>query len=199
MPRASSKEPTQGTILRSYSHALSNKLDLRKKPDKGGFGVYAIAPIRKGEIVVVWGGRVVNSRDLEEVSLVQKRHSIQVDEGHFLVPHDQSEVGDFINHSCEPNCGIKGQVSLVAMRAIFPGEEICYDYAMTDASDYDEFTCACGSMECRGRVTGTDWMNEFVQKKYDQYFSAYIKQKIKAYRKSNVNRKRGGIAMVSNA
>src|SRR5690606_15741605 len=98
----------------------------------------------------------------------------------------------------DPNCGIKGQVSLVAMRNIHPGEEICYDYAMTDASAYDEFECACASEACRGRITGSDWMNEFLQKKYEQHFSAYIRQKIKSYRKSAYYRKRNSIAMVSN-
>lgn len=189
---------TEDEILHSFSHSISSKLELRKKPDKGGFGVYAAAPVRKGEVLVVWGGKVVSALELEKASRIQKRHSIQVDEGYFLIPHDRSEIGDFVNHSCDPNCGIKGQVSLVAMRNILPGEEICYDYAMTDASDYDEFECACGSDTCRGKVAGTDWMNEFIQKKYEQYFSAYIRQKIRSHRKSSYYRKRNNMVMVSN-
>lgn len=190
---------TEADILHSYSHSISGKLELRPRAAKGGFGVFAIAPIRKGEVLVIWGGKVVSALELETASVIQKRHSIQVDDGYFLIPHTLSEVGDFVNHSCDPNCGIKGQVSLVAMRNIRPGEEICYDYAMTDASDYDQFNCACGSECCRGRVTGADWMNELLQKKYEQYFSTYIRQKIRSHRKSAYYRKRNTIAMVSNS
>ena len=50
-----------------------------------------------------------------------------------------------MNHSCDPNCGIVGAVLLVAMRDIEPGDEICFDYAMTDTDDYDEFECTCGT------------------------------------------------------
>ena len=31
------------------------------------------------------------------------------------------------------------------MRDILAGEELCFDYAMTDTNDYDEFVCACGT------------------------------------------------------
>ena len=41
----------------------------------------------------------------------------------------------FINHSCEPNVGFAGDIVLVAMRDISPGEELTTDYALFD--DYD--------------------------------------------------------------
>jgi SET domain-containing protein len=62
--------------------------------------------------------------------------------------------GEFVNHSCLPNAGIRGQVVLVAMRAIASDEEITYDYAMSDGSSFDVFACNCGAASCRRRVTG---------------------------------------------
>ena len=44
------------------------------------------------------------------------------------------DIARFMNHSCEPNAGLSGQVVLVAMRDIRDGEEILYDYAMSDGS-----------------------------------------------------------------
>jgi len=184
-------------ILHTFSHSLSNKLELREKNDKGGFGVYVLSPIKKGEVLVVWGGKVVTVQELSRASATQQRHSIQVDEDHYLIPHNQSEVGDFINHSCNPNSGIKGQVTLVAIRDITPGEEVCYDYAMTDASDYDEFECACGALECRKKVSGLDWQLLSIQKKYDRYFSTYIQQKIKLFKKSLYSRRRSKMTVVA--
>ena len=69
-------------------------------------------------------------------------------------------------------------MALVAIRPIAKGEEICYDYAMSDGSRYDEFCCSCGSSECRGRVTGNDWSLPELQVKYAGYFSPYLQRRI---------------------
>jgi hypothetical protein len=66
------------------------------------------------------------------------------------------------------------------MRDIEVGEELTFDYAMTDASDYDEFTCLCGVPMCRGIVTGADWRDPVLQAKYHGYFSQYLMQRIAA-------------------
>ena len=46
---------------------------------------------------------------------------------------DLCEV-DFINHSCDPNCGFTNANTLVAIRSIGPGESITFDYAMRDTN-----------------------------------------------------------------
>ena len=66
------------------------------------------------------------------------------------------------------------------MRDIEPGEELSFDYAMCDASDYDEFACLCEFPTCRGVVTGMDWRNPELQSKYSGYFSPYLIRKIAA-------------------
>ena len=83
-----------------------------------------------------------------------------------------------VNHSCSPNCGMSGQTLVVAMRDIAPGEELTYDYAMSDGSPYDEFECHCGRPECRGKVTGSDWMRPELQVRYRGYFSPYLARRI---------------------
>ena len=74
--------------------------------------------------------------------------------------------------------GLIGQISVVALRDIYPGEEVCFDYAMSDSVPYDEFTCACGELNCRGRVTGNDWMLPDLQARYAGYFSPYLQRRI---------------------
>jgi hypothetical protein len=49
---------------------------------------------------------------------------------------------------------------------------------MTDSSDYDEFTCRCGTALCRGQVTGQDWRRPELQERYRGYFSPYLQQRI---------------------
>ena len=83
-----------------------------------------------------------------------------------------------INHSCAPNCGLSGSALLVAMRDIVTDEEITFDYAMSDASDYDEFACMCGQPACRLAVTGADWRDPEIQAAYDGWFSPYLNKLI---------------------
>jgi hypothetical protein len=64
---------------------------------------------------------------------------------------------NFINHSCEPNLGYDGADTIIALRAISPGEEIRMDYGTYSFSFDHEFTCACGSWSCRGAVRRDDW------------------------------------------
>jgi hypothetical protein len=148
------------------------------RPEKGGYGVFATRAVQPGELLVVWGGDIVSGEELLDLTPIMQRHSIQVEENLYMVPHELPEVGDFINHSCSPNSGLSGQMSLVALRPIAKGEEICYDYAMSDGSAYDEFNCSCGSPECRGCVTGSDWALPELQIRYSGFFSPYLQRRI---------------------
>jgi hypothetical protein len=96
----------------------------------------------------------------------------------------EPETADFLNHCCEPNAGMSGQLALVALRDIAPGEEVCLDYAMTDGSPYDEFPCACGAAQCRGWVTGSDWMRPELWKRYGNHFSPYLLRRIDRLKKA---------------
>lgn len=147
-------------------------------PIKGGKAVIATALIRKLELVALWGGIIIEEADLVKLTPEERGHTLQVDEGLFMAPINMDEPADYINHSCEPNCGINGQIGLVAMRDILPGEEITFDYAMSDSSAFDEFDCSCGSKNCRQKVTGRDWLLPELQAKYRGYFSTYLQAKI---------------------
>jgi len=161
------------------SSYLSPKLEARSLPAKGGFGVYAVTPIMAGELLVVWGGDVVTGEELARIPGNTQHLCIQVEEDLYLIIHeDRVGPADYINHSCAPNAGMSGQIALVAMRAIRSGEEVCFDYAMSDGSHYDEFECHCGAANCRGRVTGEDWKRPELIKRYQGYFSPYLQRRI---------------------
>lgn len=163
---------------------LSPKLESRTNLEKGGNGVYALESMKKGELVAMFGGAVLTGAQLSEVSETLVSLSIQVDEDLYLVTRIPG-TGDHVNHCCEPNAGLQGQIALVAMRDIAIGEELTFDYAMSDSSDYDEFTCACGAESCRGKVTGNDWKLPELWQKYDGYFSPYLAHKIEELKSAN--------------
>lgn len=62
----------------------------------------------------------------------------------YLVSGETPDSGDLLNHSCEPNWWPERAVAADRDADIVPGEELSFDYAMSDASDYDEFHCLRG-------------------------------------------------------
>jgi hypothetical protein len=159
-------------------HYLSPKLEVRAVPDKGGFGVYAIETVAAGEVVSAWGGYIVDREQLEKLPHEIQQHTVQIEEGLYSATIGGAETADFINHSCDPNLGLRGQITLVALRDIEAGEEVCFDYAMTDCTPYDEFECCCGTAACRGTVRGDDWKLPELWARYAGYFSPYLQRRI---------------------
>ena len=157
---------------------LTPKAQMRVTPGKGS-GSFAISKISKGEIVASFGGNVINQSELTNYPTDRVSRSLQLNSDTYLLSGDVPEAGDMINHSCEPNCGIAGTSSVQTLRDIEIGEELTFDYAMSDSSQYDEFTCACGKDKCRVKIDGMDWQKKDLQAKYSKYFSAYIESLIK--------------------
>ena len=162
---------------------ISPKLEGRLITSKGGRGLFARERVRAGETLVVWGGEVATAEMLQWMSEEKHRLAVQIEENLYLVTGNEGPA-DWINHSCDPNTGLIGQIVLVALRDIRAGEEICFDYATTDGSSYDEFECGCGSRRCRGHVTGDDWRLAELQTRYAGHFSPYIQRRIDEARRS---------------
>lgn len=146
------------------------------------YGVYARTGIARGELIAVWGGEVVPQATFNTLPDRLRRLSIQVEEGLFLVSLNEGPA-DYVNHSCDPNSGLSGQIALVAMCEIAPGEEISFDYAMSDVTDYDEFQCECGAPDCRGVVRGSDWRRPELWERYAGFFSPYVQRRIDRLRR----------------
>jgi hypothetical protein len=159
---------------------LSPKAERRGSPEKG-FGIFALNRILPDEIIARWAGRVLLEGELDTAPEDCHRNCVQIGVDEYLVPTDLTE-GDYVNHCCDSNAGLKGDRELVALRIIEPGEEITYDYAMTDTSTYDQFICLCGSPLCRGEITGTDWRLPEIRERYRGYFSSYVLRLIESER-----------------
>jgi len=82
-----------------------------------GKGMFAREPIKKGDVVVIWGGTLMTEEDIKAGKA--RRHSIAaIDEGLYLagLPNEGDSPDDFMNHSCDPNVWMKDEVTLVARR-----------------------------------------------------------------------------------
>jgi hypothetical protein len=160
---------------------VAEGLVVRTLSAKGGRGVFTTRPFAHGDLLVVWGGELVSGAQLQELSPEQRRYVLQVDDDlHQVTPIQNVTAGDFINHSCAPNAGLSDAISLVALRDIQPGEEICFDYATSDSNSHSEFICRCGHATCRGFVRHDDWRLPELRRKYGGAFSPYLRRRIAA-------------------
>jgi len=87
-----------------------------------------------------------------------------------------------VNHSCDGNCWYDENDDLIAMRDISKGEELTYDYALTESESLwmlgDHGRCMCGTSKCRGLIRGNDYLLPELQVRYKGHFHAYINKRI---------------------
>jgi uncharacterized protein len=141
-----------------------------------GRGLVATAPVTAGELVAIKGGHIVTTAALRSLPGRLQNSEIQIADGFHLTALTEDEyepVMLFLNHSCEPNVGFAGNIILVAMRDVSPGEELTTDYALFDDHG-STMECHCGTPSCRGTISGQDWQRPDLQRKYGHYFSAYL-------------------------
>ena len=161
---------------------FSPKTEKRASPIEGR-GLFARDAISAGEIVAVKGGAIMDSASFALVRDQVSPAEIQIEEGLYIAPRGADEVEANIlclNHSCNPNVGVRGQITFVAMRDIPKDAELTIDYAMIDGDPAERMECSCGAPECRKTITGSDWRRREIQRRYAGYFSRYINDRFVA-------------------
>lgn len=164
---------------------MENGYELRKTAGKGE-GIFATKCFAAGGIVML--GRI-------EKKLYKKHsHASQIGENEYVL---HAGLITKVNHSCNPNCGIRPSESeadahdFVAMRDINVNEEITFDYAMRNYGiDYFPKHCICGSIECRGMISGWKDLSNKKKKEYEGFVAPYLPAlDIKcSYENSQINR-----------
>jgi uncharacterized protein len=152
---------------------------IAKNINKKGQGIFTTTQLKKGELLIMFGGRVLTTAQTELIP-PDLDMSFQIEDDLFFVPVDLKSLGvaERLNHSCGPNAGFSGQMSVAAIRDILPGEEVCIDYATCEARPSFEFECKCGSALCRDLITGNDWLRPEVQERLGEYFQPFLKRRI---------------------
>jgi hypothetical protein len=147
-----------------------------------GRGLFAEVPIAKSEVVCVKGGHLLTKAEFANYKRVANEAELQIAADLVLSPVTPAEFEGlmmFLNHSCEPNVGIQGQIVFVALRAIAAGEELTMDYA-TIERPAEPMACRCGAECCRRIITAQDWRKPELQRKYGHFFAWYLLEKMRA-------------------
>jgi uncharacterized protein len=110
-----------------------------------GHGVFALREFVRGETVIV--GKAIDHPP------GRTRMSVQVDWGRHV---EMDAPATLLNHSCAPNLGVRENewcaYDFVASRDILAGEELAFDYAMTEQSLVSPLACCCRSPACQGEI-----------------------------------------------
>ena len=130
-----------------------------------GKGVYTTRRIRRGTRIIEYTGRHLpwkiarklpprNPRDIYHTFYYSLENGDVIDAG------KGGNDARWINHSCEPSCGTEEEqdrIFIYALRTIYPGEELFYDYLIDPAERRTKkleraYACLCRSPLCRGTM-----------------------------------------------
>ena len=143
-----------------------------RKSDIHGNGVFAIAPIAKGERVIEYKGRRRTHEDVDagDTGDVDSGHTFlfTLNDKYVIDANVGGNVARWINHSCDPNCEAvwdeadsgkpkEDRILIEATRDIRAGEELTYNYGITldephTAKLKKVWACRCGSKKCTGTM-----------------------------------------------
>ncbi len=126
-----------------------------------GFGIYALGDIAAGEIVFRGEERSHRLVTREHVDHhfpmsqkdVFRRYALPVSRDVAVLWSDDPSEWAPQNHSCDPNTSFTG-LNVVALRDIQADEELTLDYSTLCDDTMMPFRCCCGSLNCRGEITG---------------------------------------------
>jgi SET domain-containing protein len=146
----------------------SAKISVEERPE-GGRGLFARAPIARGEILIDFRGAPVVARPT--------RTSLHIDDDRHLAGLDETNA--FLNHSCEPTAGYDyAGVYLRALGDIAPGEEITVNYNAGDDDLAEKFRCDCGSPSCIGEIRGFRHLSRAQQLRLRPLLAPYLRRRL---------------------
>ncbi|MFA5888845.1 MAG: SET domain-containing protein-lysine N-methyltransferase [Candidatus Paceibacterota bacterium] len=161
-----------------------------KDTGKYGMGVFTDENIKKGTVIKVFNGEIINFDEC--IKRIHTGAEIQSDslQVGLEMDMDLDELSRTFNHSCDPNAGHRKISELIAIRNIKRGEEITYDYSATTGPNIPKslwtMKCKCGSKICRKTIGN---VLTIPKKQLDKYKRAgalqdYIKKELEIIKKN---------------
>lgn len=127
-------------------------LDIRDT--RHGKGVFVLHPVAPGERILTFRGKPLDfAGTLAKGD--REGDALQIGVDAYL---DLDPPGRFVNHSCEPNAGVRDRVQLISLRELAAGEEVRFDYSTTMSENHWTMECSCGSSRCRRLVRDFRWI-----------------------------------------
>ena len=118
---------------------------------KAGLGLFAVKPIRRGDFIAFYSGRLI---DNDEADRLWTKYMFEVNSRWTVDGSSRRNVARYINHSCKPNAETdikKHKIIITAIKNIYPGDEITYSYGR---GYFDTFIKdkGCRCMACKTKA-----------------------------------------------
>lgn len=173
-----------------------------------GKWVFALENIEKGSLITKFGWNVTPLSEWLKMDEQLRAGHIMIGDEYTIGASSKYSIdtGDFVNHSCNPSCAVQWHLDLIALRDIYQGEEITFDYGTViwgiDIKKYDVWAlrkqgiinsqweviiiseCKCGSENCREYILANDWETLSRREEYRWCFPHHIQKLIDISRHS---------------
>lgn len=135
-----------------------------------GEGLFAKENFKTGDLIFTWEGVLKKGRYPYYVG----HRWLQIEKCQWIAPF-RNNPGWYINHSCNPNSGIKNSVQIVAIKNITRGEEVTFDYSTSESENEWNLKCHCKNKNCRGIIRSYMFLSLELKLKYRDLISEYLK------------------------
>lgn len=132
-----------------------------QKGDKGK-KVCATEFIKKDTVISCFEGKIIDYKKTLELGN-KESFALQIDNNKYIyldIPYR------YFNHSCEPNCGLRPDLKLVALTDLEKGEELTYDYSTTMLEHHWKMECSCHKPSCRKIIADFDTLPKDLRQHY---------------------------------
>jgi len=130
------------------------KKELAVRKSRNGRGIFARRKFAPDDVIFEVTGAFVTCNEDDDIDEETRANTYRFDADRYISP--KGRLGDFLNHSCEPNAKVvknDGRLFVVSIVDIPKGEEVAIDYSTILASDDSwEMKCNCGANTCRGTI-----------------------------------------------
>lgn len=143
------------------------KAELKYINDEIGYGVFATELIPAGTMTYVKDPLEIEvhpetfARYPPELREVVEKYSYIDEKGNRILSWDHAK---YVNHCCQCNTMSTGYGFEIAIRDIYPGEEITDEYGLFNMEQ--EMSLRCEKPGCRGIVSRADW--DFYLESWDE-------------------------------
>ncbi len=150
-----------------------------------GIGVFSASSFKKGDIIFILKGKIRKYYIRNHRDSVRYPNWVGLEKNAWI---DPDGICQSINHSCDPNMGIKGRVEFIALNNIKKGEELTFDYSITEDDIFWKFKCNCRSRKCRKVLHSIQSLPKPIFRRYLPYIPNYFQR---VYNKYNQDKKIG--------
>ena len=127
-------------------------------------GLCASRDIKKNEKIIEYLGKKITHKQADQDTKYGYKitYLFTLNKKYVLDGDFKFNTARLINHSCNPNCEVRGKglkLWISSIKDIKKGDELSYDYGFSFDKDYRDFPCKCRSKNCCGYIVrqGSRW------------------------------------------